>query len=356
MTIYLLNILFTFLVCAWIDYANRKGTRRRGLFLLLIVWSTIYALRYRVGTDWGTYYRSYTYTIPYAGTRAEYVAMQRDYLFASIEYFIYQWTNGNWTVFQYVAAFLTYTPILYVIGKRAEKVTVPCLLYIFRMSFYSAFNGMRQAIACGFILIAYYLYVDKKFFKYILFMAIAYGFHSSALFALPFHFLAHRKLRSWFTFTLTLGMIVLYFALERVWPTVINVLERLGQTKMAEDYAELPEKGSSLLRFLVAASPVFLGWICLRKKAVTDKEFQSETALLIYASIFMIYSMHYWIFARVSSLLSAPVILYVPKLGAVFPPRFRKLGMFLICALYFVLMILLLLIGEGNYYPYRING
>ena len=30
--------------------------------------------------------------------------------------------------------------------------------------------------------------------------------------------------------------------------------------------------------------------------------------------------------------------------------------MFLICMLYFVLMILLLLIGEGSYYPYRIKG
>ena len=354
MTVYAVNIIVTAVICALTDYFQKRWTKKFSLFLLLVLWSTIYAFRYRVGTDWGTYYRSYALILPQFSTAALFLATQRDSLFGALELIVHDLSNGSWIVFQYTTAVLTYLPVLLVIERKSNKTFIPCLLYIFTMSFYGGFNGMRQGIACAIAFVAYYFFfLDRKYWMYGVMMLISFHFHSSVLFLIPFHLLSKRNLDSKIVWAVAFLMIVLFFVLDTVWPMFIFFLRLIGQTKMANDYSELGTEGSSLIRACVYIVPVLIGVILHKRRRMNDYIFESETILLLFSSIFMLYSMRFWIFARVSGLMSLSTILYVPKLCDFLTKHSRPVGVAIVLTLYFCFMLLLLLHGEGHYYPYR---
>lgn len=357
MSIYILNVILTLIICSWVDTQRGERDRIIGLAILLTVWTSIYALRNNVGSDWSAYYKSYTSTIPFSGSLNSFMMIQRDQLFALLEYLTYYLSNGNWIVFQYLTAVITYLPVLLVIYKKADKTLVPCILYILAMYFYSGFNGMRQAIASSIIFAAFYLcFLEKKYLKYIILMIVAYGFHSSAIFATPFHFLAQKRGRSLTVIFSVILMLFAYFNIEMIWPSVISLLKQIGQYKMANDYAELGDSSSSMLRMVVSLSPVLLAMLNYGKVCTNGSDGEIEFLLLIYSSIFMLFSTRYWVFARVSSLISQSVILFIPKLENVFAENSRRAGIGMIILLYFFYMIAMLLVGEGGYYPYHLLG
>jgi hypothetical protein len=228
------------------------------------------------------------------------------------------------------------------------------LLYIFTLEIYSGFNGMRQAIAVGFCFLAYYYYLEEnQYIPYAIVMALAFGFHATALFAVPFHFLSRLKLES-VTLRTTVGaLIVSFLALWNIWSYLISFLDFIGQTKLANDYANVATDGSGYTRMFVYLLPVVIAiW---KKDLLREKygeEVDGEIILLLFSAIFMLFSTKYWLFARVASYFAISTILFVPKLECIFSKESKKLGNMMILALYFCYMVALLLHGEGGYYPY----
>ena len=122
---------------------------------------------------------------------------------------------------------------------------------------------------------------------------------------------------------------------------------------MAADYSEVPKDvGSGFLRFIVAMLPVIIGYYFKGRLESKFKNVNNELVICLFGALFMLLSMKYWIFARVSSYFSLSQILFIPKLYKVFSENSQKVGCAIILLLYFAYMIALLIHGEGAYYPY----
>ena len=104
----------------------RKKISLGAVFLLLIVWCLLFALRDSVGTDYAGYKRIYN-TIENLSL-SEFQSIQRDQLFGYIQYYCYQLTDGSWIVLQLVCSLLIYVPVLLVYKDESVNFTQTILI------------------------------------------------------------------------------------------------------------------------------------------------------------------------------------------------------------------------------------
>ena len=83
-----------------------------------------------------------------------------------------------------VCAFLCTAPVFYTIYKKSETPTLPMLIFLGLPMFLLMYSGLRQAIALALCFVATMYVQEKKLVKFVLVIAVASLFHSSALFFL----------------------------------------------------------------------------------------------------------------------------------------------------------------------------
>ena len=358
MVVYLCNIAITLILgCVASVVSPRMKDKRISKFWLsfvLLSWLIIYAFRYNVGADFSGYYFYFKRIGFQQQSLVEFVGGQRDFLFAILEYLCYQIFNGNWVTFSIIIGILTYLPVLSTIRNESNNFTLASLLYIFTMNFYAGFNGIRQGIAVSFVFFAYYQFLKrKKYILYFIFIIIAFGFHSTVLVTVPFHFLSLKKVSSkLFRFTIVF-MLFSYMFLWQLWAYLIEFLEMIGQDKLASDYANAMTDGSSLLRMIVYIVPAIIGIFYYDKMKRKYQNIDSEIILILLASFFMLLSTKYWLFARVALYFYMHTIVFLPKLDCAFAKNSKKIGMLLVATLYFAYMCIMLLRGDGGCLPYN---
>lgn len=365
MTVYFLTILFT--AVFGIIASNRRMVRilqngkeeyyTKSIIILFILatWVAVFACRgISVGADTSGYIYYFNDIIPSAISLTEFLSNQRDRLFGFLEYLCCRMFHGSWICFQIIVAILTYAPILKVLKNKADYLTSSLLLFFFTTSFFCGFNGMRQAIAMSISFYAYYTYfLEKKYIRYAFLLLIALGFHSSVLFVIPIHILSKFEIKGGVIKFAVIFILILFLFIWQIWPFIINFLESIGQIKMATDYAVVAKnEGSSFLRFIVAFVPVGIGYIYKEKLEEQFSNVNNELILCLFGALFMLLSIRFWIFARVAAYFLLSQILFIPKLYNVFSKDSQKVGGAIILLLYFAYMVLLLIHGEGDYYPY----
>lgn len=362
MLVYLIMIFLTWIFSALaVNYSTNNGLNvtkitpsKFFVFLILLLWCSVYALRYRVGTDFGTYYYSFNRIINDNISVVDFVSEKRDYLFGLIQAVSVKVFNGNWIVFSYICAFLTYFPIVMVIHKKSTDFVSSALLFIFTMAYFSGFNGIRQSIAVGLVFIAYYCGLkEKKYWLYIILVLLAFGFHSTVFIAVPFQILSLKGIKSNIFKVTVVVLLLSYIFLWNMWSGVIDFLELIGQSKLASDYVDLQENGSSLIRLAVSIVPLVLGLVYRKTLQKLYPDIDSEIILLCIAVIFTLFSLKNWIFYRVASYFNIVLILFLPKLKFIFVDKSKNAGKIMILVLYFLYMYALLLHGESALLPYR---
>ena len=184
-------------------------------------------------------------------------------------------------------------------------------------------------------------------------MIIAFGFHSTALFVIPFHILSKINIKSKWLWVLVTILFVSGGSMSTIWNSAISILSAVGNDTLANRYANSTYTGSGIIRVFVCMAPLLIGlWkrSCISRKQKTEND--SFLIFLIFDVIFMIYSTHNWLFGRLAMYFDIYAIVYIPKLKNIFNSRSKNLGIVLILFLYFLYMILLMLHGEANIYPY----
>lgn len=136
-------------------------------------------------------------------------------------------------------------------------------LFIATTQFTWLLNGVRQFLAVTIIFAATNLVINKKFWKYLLVVFVAYTIHNTAIIMLPVYFIARNKLWSkQFGIFLLLFLIISIF-IESFAP-VANYL--LSGTAYENSFSEaLSYEGTNISRVLVASLPVILAFFYRKK-------------------------------------------------------------------------------------------
>ncbi|MBD5328976.1 MAG: EpsG family protein [Bacteroides sp.] len=160
-----------------------KESRIISLILLSLVFSIVFGMRWRFGTDYPTYLRIFLLndTGPY----------KSEWLFKFINDCLYEFNVHYWIYFG-IAAFIQIFLLFYTLKNEAYLWVFLILSLFGGLFFFDWMNGMRQELASCVMLFGTNYIIKKDPLKYLLCIIIATGFHISALIFLLMYPLLYR--------------------------------------------------------------------------------------------------------------------------------------------------------------------
>lgn len=194
MVIYISNLIITMMIA--MVFSKKKINKWVSIVLVTIPLVIVSGLRWRVGTDFGTYYATfgeipnYKFGLFFSEVYSNFIPYERGFS-------ILIWTigiiNKNPQFIMFITSLINIGIVIYTLKKYSDNFSLSIYLYITTMIYYSAFNGIRQWIASVFIFLAYKYLVTRNFKKYLIFIIIASTIHVSALIMIPMYFISNFK-------------------------------------------------------------------------------------------------------------------------------------------------------------------
>lgn len=188
MLVYLINIL---LIIVWaLVFCTGKRTLLKKILFVTICFLQLYlisAVRYRVGGDYSMYtagffsmavdtsYNGFFFNFGYEDWEIGYIFLNKIITLFTADYKVF-------------IAIISVFPLIgpaYLIARYSQNAFISVFLYVNLYLFYMDMNFIRQAIAMSILCFAYGFMKDKKFWRFLLIVAIAACFHLTALYMIP---------------------------------------------------------------------------------------------------------------------------------------------------------------------------
>ena len=183
MNIYLLLFIVPALPCLLarlprlID-TDRRVYKKAAILLFFSLLFLLSALRaHSVGNDTNNYETVFR---RFANHNLAYALSYKEPAFALLCKLVHSLT-GSYQFLLAVIAFISLLPVAWFYAKNVENPMTTIALFMFFSVFYMYFSGMRQIIAIGLGIVAYYFTKGKKPIPYLLVVLAAYFFHRSAI-------------------------------------------------------------------------------------------------------------------------------------------------------------------------------
>ena len=226
---------------------RKRKDRRIVIFLIFFVLAFVAAFRYKVGTDFSSYYKTSNWAGKFQQGEFDDPGFT---LFSLLAEFLFQGKNGAITI---LAAIVTVALFVFTIDKHGENLTVSLLLFIFVGCFTGLFNGVRQYLAAGILFAGFHFVQEKKFFKWLLVVLIATSIHVTAILMIFVYFVSNMKCN---------GMtVVLYFivgiALLYLYEPLFNLVGALKQEEVDTGLGYVSRQ-VNILRVAVQCVPLIM--------------------------------------------------------------------------------------------------
>lgn len=214
-----------------------------------------------------------------------------------------------------ITALIAVVPTVFIIYKYSCPYELGIAMYVLTSYYTFSMNGIRQYAAAGILILGTKYLLSEKFsdfFKYLIFVLIAWLFHTSALIMIPIYFVVRRRAWTPFTTLILLGTVVLTAGFNSVLPSFLNVLEDTDYNIYVENgwFTEGQEAGSDLIRVVVLVIPLVLAYLSREKLSyLHGVKWDILVNLSVVNLAFYILSLYNWIFARLAIYTSVYVII-----------------------------------------------
>ncbi|MGL4652170.1 EpsG family protein [Cetobacterium sp.] len=211
-------------------------------------------------------------------------------------------------IFIFFTALVTNFFITQGLRRYATYYELSIFLYITSGYYLVTMNGIRQTFTASlFLYFAVKQILNRDMWRYFIAIFILSLFHNSAIMLYPLYFLAIEKPWS--------KKIALFISVSLFGVLFFDQLKGAGEVltgQYSHYITSFDEGGANILRVLVEAVPVGLAYMnreILEEKWSNSRIFVNISLLNL---IFMLFSLHNWIFARVSMYLSLSNLVLLP--------------------------------------------
>lgn len=330
-TLFLVAILsFIAQGCRWYDndgvcgYMDNRNTRYKlFVFLTALILILVAGLRYRVGTDYMNYalgYENIKRTV-WASIKA---FDEPGYKIVTI---LASKIYDDYAVMFFTLSLFTIGINIKVIAKYSDDFFFAIMLYVLIGAWHGSFNAVRQ-YAAGAILFAGHRYIfERKFWKFLLVVFVAFLFHRTAIVFLPIYFLARDSINTKSIVLILISTVVMTYGMDYVFQ-IMSYFKGTDQTA----YAYMTTAVNPF-RILVAFAPVFLVFF-----VPNDFRNNPENAfyfnMLIINAAFMLVTSSSAYLARVGIYTDIYATIAFPKLIKAFNRKSQVILILLILVLY----------------------
>lgn len=216
-------------------YYNNQRTVRFMITTFFVVY--IFLLGFRsstVGNDTINYI--YRYFEPFHYMRlGEVFQYQTDELGFLLFVKIIATITNNAQIFLIITALISVVPVMVLYRNESREAAVCCSFFMISLLFEIFFSGMRQGIAIGLAVPAYYFVKEKKIVQFLLIVALAFTFHVSAVMLLFIYPIYHTRItRKWLWVVIPVMGLIYYY--NRI---IFTVLFEAFGGKYFEKYSTL---------------------------------------------------------------------------------------------------------------------
>lgn len=165
-----------------------------------------------VGTDTGAYIYFFESSIDYKIVM-ERIRGQGEAAFWLLNYFTRSLSSNYIIMFSLNALIITYCYYRGII-KQSESPAYSLAVLLLIGPYFFHFNGARQGIALAIYFVSIKYLVDKSFAKYSFCIMLAFLFHKSVIFCLPFYFFFHKEFNVKNSLLLTFPFLIFIFLFQ----------------------------------------------------------------------------------------------------------------------------------------------
>lgn len=335
-------VLLAIIVCATIAEKNPRTSLSRtgvisirpdpGIALILsAVLILVSALRYRVGTDYFSYYN---WSIKDWQTVFSDIITFNEGGFSLLTKLSRTiWNDGQSLIlFSAVITVGLYTLTIY---RRSSTYLLSMLLYLMLGQWQGGFNGIRQYLAAAILFSGYQFILDKKYFRYCLIVLIATLFHKSAIVMVVPCFLFARKPDLKQIALLACGSIILFLSYDTIF-RIIGAAK--GKTMLLEE-GTYRTNDVNPFRILIAFVPVLI-YIVLCDKEHHTKEQDFYINAVFFNAFAMLASMGSTYLARIGVYTNSLLIFgYGSLLQLIKDDRSKRVTSMLVLVMYLLFWI-----------------
>lgn len=350
MIVYISNLIITTIIA--IIFNKKKINKWITVILVTVPLVCVSGFRWRVGTDFGNYYttfseiQNYSLGFLFSSSYSDFISFERGF---SILIWFIGIINKNPQFIMFITSLINVGCVVYALKKYSSCFSLSIYLYITTIIYYSAFNAIRQWMASIIIFLAFKYVIERDFKKYFIFVIIASTIHISALIMIPVYFIVNFK-----PFGKKMIIVAIVFTIIAMLLTpILSSFENIVSGTRYEDYTSISktDDGVNIFRVLVAMVPVALSLIYYNKLK-EDKENKYLINFSALNFLILLLATQSTIISRFTMYFELYNLLLYPKILRALNKNERYIFIFLLCLCFFIYMCLLLPV-DANLLPYR---
>ena len=232
---------------------------------------------------------------------------ERDILYWLLNWVIGRFTN-NYQIFLTIVAAITLFPIARLYCEDRHYSFLKIILFVNMSTFIMLFSGLRQSIAMSIGLIAYEFVRQKKIFKFIFVVLIAWGFHHTAfmLFALyPLYHITFRRKHLWF---IVPSIVLVFIFNSQIFLFVTSILTSL----FGEKYDGAVDSTGAFTMLILFALFTIISYILPDDKAI-DRETIGLRNFLLFAVLLQCFAPVHYLAMRMNYYFIMFIPILIPK-------------------------------------------
>lgn len=347
MSVYLIFLFSVVILCS---FRIKKNASRNYLYpFALIGWVVIIlfsGLRYGIGTDYFSY-EAIFYSIDSGGSYNE--SLEPGFKFLGS---LFSNTKNGFYCFIFLLSTITNVFFLFAIYKESEKISenlkaLSLILFFLTSTYFWPFNGVRQGIACSFIVFSLRYIFRRDFIRFCLCVVIAALFHKSAIVVVFIYFLYGVRLSSFFYLCAVLASIIIHQT------GVVSLIGQMLLPYLGEKYARYIYNplnfGGSGLGVYVYVIIFFVLWWCgayVKKNIIhkndVHKQIDYYLCLFTIGLILRVFALDNLIFVRFAYYFTIFDMLFIPYLIS----QFIRLSNRIALSLFFIFIYFILFINS----------
>lgn len=274
------------------------------VFLIFVLLAFVAAFRYKVGTDFHSYYRTGIWAGKFENGNFKEPGFT---LFSLIASFLFDGKDGAVTM---LSAIVTVALFVFTIAKRSDNITISMLLFVFTGCFTGLFNGIRQYLATAIMFAGFHYVYEKKFTKWLLVVLLASTIHITAILMILVYFTCNLKTNY--------KTLLLYFSFAAValflYEPLFDLVGALKQDEINSDLGYMSRQ-VNILRVLVQCVPLIMMVIIGGRRISRDVDCRALfnvsllNAALAIASMNSAYFSRFYIYTMCFQVLMYPKVL-----------------------------------------------
>ena len=218
-----------------------------------------------------------------------------------------------------VCALLAVVPVAMYYIKETKTPLLTIVLFASVAPFTFYFSGLRQAIAMGMMIPMYYALRDKKFLRFFLFLAIAVGFHYSAVVALVLIPAMYLKITRKWMFLIGPAIVAMFIWNEPILKFILSVAGSYGQA-----YSNVSNNGSFGMLALFAAFVIY-SYVLPYEQNMKMEDFALRNILLVCLGIQLFAPLH-TNFMRIGYYYHIFIPVIIPRMAKLAHPKLKWLA------------------------------